>query len=240
MPCCWSLEINITSSPVPPLKKVPWGHPSAFCKLSKPSNFRPLETLHHLGCLPQMHSNSLMFFWYRGTQNCTQDLAGAPSAHCRAGQSPSLSSWWCCARMQMHPSIQLTLFVDSYSIFHQPRPPGFFLWGCCPSICSLLYAYKQGYPATHGESALVFPYRWQLSSFLVFPHVSVRPLCPQETWVFFLLRSWACSECAVGDGVTGAPAGNPPSHKCALTFPHPRGLRRRMRKKTKSKTCNLR
>lgn len=33
-----------------------------------------LENLHHLDCLPQTPSNSLMSFWYRGTQNCTQDL----------------------------------------------------------------------------------------------------------------------------------------------------------------------
>lgn len=69
---------------------------------------------------------------------------------------------------------------------------------------------------------LFFSYHWQLSSSLVFPHVSVKPLCPQETSVFFQLQSWACSDSTVGHGVSVA-SGNPVPHKCALTFPHPGG-----------------
>lgn len=145
-----------------------------------------------------------------------------------------LEQLWCCAWMQMHPRTQLALFVDPYSTGHQPRFPDFFLWGCHPAFCPLLCAYNQGYPTIDGESSTCSFHI--IGSCLVFPHVSIRPLCPKETSVFFQLQSWACSDSAVGHGMTVAPV----LHKCALSFPLPRGLRRRMRRKTKNKTRRLR
>lgn len=151
------VTINISSSPslhwrrcheVTPQPSLSWANQATLDALLA------LETLHHLDCLPQIQSNSFMSFWYRGTWNCTQDLDEAPSVPCRAGQSPSLSSWWCCAWMQMHPRIQLILFVDPYSTFHQPRPPDFFLWDCHPAFCALALCIQVGSPH----------HRWRIST----------------------------------------------------------------------------
>lgn len=156
--------------------------------------------------------------------------AEAASVYCRVGQSPFSSSWWYCAWIPLHPRTQLTLFVDPYSTFHQPRPPDFFLWCCCPAFCPLC-AYRQGYPTTDRESALVL-----LTSLAVVPLSGLstclcRASLPSRNFTVFPASklglfwqcswSWSNSCCSWKSSVT---------QMCSHL---PRGLGRRIRRKTK-------
>lgn len=244
MPCHWSPEISICSSPALPLKKVPRGPPSAFSKLSKPSSLRcsscpwgltpswlpPPDTVQQSDVLlvqrhPKLHTGpELRLHQCIADQDSQLPRAAGDAVH------------W----MQMHPRTQLTLFVDPYSTFHQAGPPDSFLWGCRPDFCPLC-AYKLGYPPQIENPALVLLRSLAVVQLASLSNVSVRPLCPRETSVFFQLQSCACSGTAAdGRGVTVPLDGNPVSHKCALTFPHSLSWGGESGGKQKNKTRGLR
>lgn len=78
-----------------------------------------------------------------------------------------------------------------WSIFNCPstQTSRFLSVGLPSNLLSLAWCIQAGIPHNRWRiQHLVFSCHWQLSSSLVFPHISIRPLCPKETSVSFQLQ----------------------------------------------------